>query len=144
MSGMVWFTGTTFGRDESRGFSILTLYCSIPRPAFEHLRRRPGWIAQPQEGGYEVAASPARDGAGCARIRDLLVGLELLTVAREADRSELRLIGGRAKPIGRRMRGTRFRLRPNGFRHGTSPWDEIDEAARTGLLSTAAARASVR
>lgn len=120
-----------------------TLYCSIlqliPGTAFEHLRRRPGWITQPHDGDFEVVATPTLNGADFVRIRDLLVGLELLTVAREAGHPKLWLTVDQAESIGRQMRGTRFYLSPNGFRHETIPWDEIDDDARAALLSTATA-----
>ncbi|MEV4315593.1 B12-binding domain-containing radical SAM protein [Actinocrispum sp. NPDC049592] len=120
-----------------------TLYCSvlqlIPGTAFEYLRQRPGWVTQPHDGDFEVVETPTLTGADFERIRDLLVGLELLSVARDAADPKLRLTAEQAESIGWQLRGTRFYLCPTGFRHETIPWSEVGEDAQQALLSVATA-----
>lgn len=111
-----------------------TLYCSmlqlIPGTAFEHYRRQPGWVCLPPEGDYEVVSTPSLSGQDLVRLRDLLVGLDAMWIARRDDNAGLRLTAEQAESVGKALRGSRFHNCPTAYRQDLMSWKDVDVAGQ--------------
>ncbi|SDZ35682.1 Radical SAM superfamily enzyme YgiQ, UPF0313 family [Amycolatopsis xylanica] len=116
-----------------------TLFCSmlqlIPGTAFERYRQEPGWVCLSPEGDYEVVSTPTLQGDDLLRLRDLLVGLDAMWIARRDDDAGLRLSAEQAETVGKALRGSRFHNCPTAYRQGLMTWKDVEAAGQEVIRS---------